>query len=49
MKTVNIALTKEAHNKLKSITDSTMMNQSDVMSFILENIDTEKIIKEIKI
>lgn len=49
MKTINIALTKEAHNKLKNITESTNKNQSDVMSFILENIDTEKIIKEIKI
>lgn len=48
MKTINITLTDRAHTNLKTITESTKKNQSEIVSEILERTDMVRFIKEMK-
>ena len=46
MKTINLTLSDRAHVNLKSITEATKKNQSEVLTEILERIEVVEFIKE---
>lgn len=48
MKSINVTLTDKAHANLKVLTEATKKNQHDVVSYILEHVDVDKLIKELK-
>lgn len=48
MKTINITLTDKAHANLKAITEAMKMNQSDIVSQVLERTDVVRFIKEMR-
>ena len=49
LKGINVTLSEKAHKNLKSITEQTQKNQHEILSLILEKVDTEEVIREKKL
>lgn len=45
MKTINLTLTDKAHANLKTLTEMTKTNQSEMLSVVLEQVDINAILK----